>query len=136
VKAVIEFNRYKGMKRVDVLYSKSRSCIKDLNDFCRISEDARRHLDKQNVHRLIVLRVNTIAAFGHVHHFQELVFETAHQPVKRGMQKPNHRDKHVFSVGACLESDWESTLSMKVETARKKYTIGIRGASYKLSEFF
>jgi hypothetical protein len=120
VKAVIAFNRDNGMKRISVLYSKARSYIKDLNDFFRISEDARRHLDKPNVHRLIELYVHTISAFGHVHHVQELVFETAHQPLKRGMQKSNHRDEQVFSVCACLASDWESRLSMEVETAMKK----------------
>lgn len=118
-KAVTEFNKDNGMKRIEFLYSKARKYIEDLNDLCRNSEDARRHLDKPNVHRLVELYVHTIAAFGHVHHVQELVFETAHQPLKRGMQKSNHRDEQVFSVGASLASDWESRLSLEVETAMR-----------------
>ena len=62
-------------------------------------------LDKPNFHRLLELYQHSIAAFGHVSLFQELVFETAHQPLKRSVSRGNHRHAEASDV----ESAWATT---------------------------
>ncbi|PXF41580.1 hypothetical protein BWQ96_08694 [Gracilariopsis chorda] len=68
-------------------------------------------LDKPNLHRLIELYGNTIPAFGHARHFTELVFETAHQPLKRCVSRSNHHNAHVSTVEHCLSNDWQGRLA-------------------------
>jgi hypothetical protein len=46
-----------------------------------------------------------------------MIFETAHQPLKQGMRKSNHRDEQVYAVGASLASDFESRLALQVQKA-------------------
>ena len=118
-KCVHDFNRNNGMRRIEMLYSKASNYIGLLNTLCRLSEQARKHLDKPNVHRLLELYVHTIPAFGHVRHVQELIFESAHQPLKQGLRRSNHRDEQVFAVGAYLASDWESRLALEVQRASR-----------------
>jgi hypothetical protein len=115
--AVISFNMGDGRIRINELYVMACEYLTKLDSLCRISEDMRKHLDKPNAHRLVELYAHTLPAFGHVHHVQELVFESAHQPLKRGLRNSNHRDEQVFAVSAALASDWESRLAFEVEKA-------------------
>jgi hypothetical protein len=64
------------------------------------------------VHRLLELYTHTLPAFGHVGHFQELLFETAHQPLKRGIKRSNNRDPHLSEVQALLANDWKTRLEI------------------------
>jgi hypothetical protein len=111
------FNREGGRARFNELYVLACKYLKSLDGLCRLSEDMRKHLDKPNAHRLLELYAHTLPAFGHVHHIQELVFESAHQPLKRGIRSSNHRNEQVFAVSAALASDWESRLAFEVEKA-------------------
>jgi hypothetical protein len=115
--AVLAFNARGGKKRMERLYGLACDYLRALNRMCTASDEARRHLDKPNVHRLLELFVHTLPALGHLHHIQELVFETAHQPLKRAMRGSNYRSEQLFAVNAALASDWESRLAMEVERA-------------------
>jgi hypothetical protein len=63
---------------------------------------------------LIELFAHTIPAFGHVRHVAELLFESAHQPLKLGITSSNHRAPQVSSVYAALQNDWESRLALEM----------------------
>jgi hypothetical protein len=44
----------------------------------------------------------------------ELLFESAHQPLKRGITSSNHRAPQVSSVYAALQNDLESRLALEM----------------------
>jgi len=115
--AVHEFNRNNGQDRLDALFKKACEYVKDLYEACKHYKDARKCLDKPNVHRFVELYAHTLPAFGHMRHIQELLFETAHQPLKRGILRSNHRDPQLAAMMAVLANDWESRLSIEVESA-------------------
>jgi hypothetical protein len=66
------------------------------------------------VHRLLELYTLTIHTFGHSRHVQELLFETAHQPLKRAFFRSNQLDPHIHAVNATIANDWECRLSIEV----------------------
>lgn len=51
-----------------------------------------RHVDKPNLHRLRELLDHVVPALQHLRHAQELLFENAHQPVKRAITSGNGWD--------------------------------------------
>ena len=115
--AVYEFNRNNGQYRLDALFKKACEYVNELYKACKLYKDARKCLDKPNVHRFVELYAHTLPAFGHTRHIQELLFETAHQPLKRGILRSNHRDPQLAAMMAVLANDWESRLSIEVESA-------------------
>jgi hypothetical protein len=114
---VHEFNRRDGQARLDMLYGSAGDYIRRLHDLCVRDQDVvGKYLNKPNVHRLLELYTHTIPAFGHSRHVQELLFETAHQPLKRAISRSNQRDPHLAAVTATLANDWESRLSIEVSS--------------------
>jgi hypothetical protein len=112
---VEEFNRNDGESRLDILYGFAVKYISVLHEFCvRDNGVVAKYLNKPNVHRLLELYTHTIPAFGHCRHVQELLFETAHQPLKRAIARSNQRDPHIHAVTATLANDWECRLSIEV----------------------
>mgnify|MGYP003411280385 CR=1 FL=1 len=73
-----------------------------------------KYLNKPNVHRLLDLSTHTIPAFSHCRHVREILFETAHQPLKRAISCSNQHDPHIHSVTAILANDWKCCLSVDV----------------------
>ena len=47
---------------------------------------------------------------GHTTLFQELVLESAHQLLKRGINRSNKHDAHEFSLSTVLADDWKRRL--------------------------
>jgi hypothetical protein len=45
---------------------------------------------------------------------QELLFETAHQPLKRAVCRSNQHDPHIHAVTTTIPNDWECRLSIEV----------------------
>ena len=107
-KAVKNFNRGKGFDRLKELMDYSCEYVKACDRLCRISEHAKKHIDKPNLHRIIELFTHSIPAMGHVRHFSELLFECAHQPLKRGVAMSNLRDPQLQSVRHVLADDWQT----------------------------
>jgi hypothetical protein len=117
---VRKFNERRGMERLDTLFQLSCQYVTDLHSICTQSTDGvGRILNKPNVHRLLELYTHTLPAFGHVGHFQELLFETAHQPLKRGIKRSNNRDPHLSAVQAVLANDWETRLALEIASVGK-----------------
>lgn len=112
--SVLEFNRDNGRHRVDKLYRMACKYVSDLDEVCALSQRLRDVLDKPNVHRLVELYAHTIPAYGHVKHVAELLFESGHQPLKRGITTSNHHAPQVAAVYAALQNDWESRLSLEM----------------------
>lgn len=111
---VREFNRDSGRYRMNKLYGMACRYVKELDEVCKLSSKLCEILDKPNVHRLIELYAHTIPAYGHVKHITELLFESAHQPLKRGITNSNHSSPQVAAVYAALQNDWESRLALEL----------------------
>ena len=97
-KSVQHFNSEAGMAFILEQQASARLYVQSCDSLCGISEIARGKLDKPNLHRIIELYKHSVPAMGHAHHFSELVFEFAHQPLKRGVAMSNHRKPHIQSV--------------------------------------
>jgi hypothetical protein len=120
ISQVEKFNERDGMERLDALFQLSCKYVADLHFICSQStKGVGRTLNKPNVHRLLELYAHTLPAFGHVGHFQELLFETAHQPLKRGIKRSNNRDPHIYAVQAVLANDWETRLALEIASVGK-----------------
>jgi hypothetical protein len=111
-----KFNAKGRFARFNALYSQASGYIQKLHDLSvRDYQKVGVHLNKPNVHRLVELYTHTIPMFGHARHVQELLFETAHQPLKRAISRSNMKDPHVSAVHATLCNDWETLLSFEVK---------------------
>jgi hypothetical protein len=111
------FNERSGEAIIDMLYGSAVDYVRRLHELCVREKDvAGKHLNKPNVHRLIELYSHAIPSFGHCRHVQELLFETAHQPLKRAITCSNQRDPHISAVTSTLTNDWETRLRIEVSS--------------------
>jgi hypothetical protein len=102
--------------------------VKKLDGVCALSQTLKDALDKPNVHRLIELYAHIIPAYGNVKHITELLFESAHQPLKRAINGSNHHDPQIAAVHAALENDLESRLALELlpnqpESIRRRHRL-------------
>lgn len=111
-KSVEEFNLEDGTRHIAKLEKMAKSHIGGCNAFCRVNASARRELDKPNLHRLLELCMHSIPALGHVRHFNELVFECAHQPLKRAMSKSSFHESHIQGIDNAIADDWKARISV------------------------
>ena len=103
------------------LRSMSKEYVNLVDDICGKSDVVRRELDKPNLHRLIELYELSIPDFGHVREFMELVFESAHQPLKRFNARSNNHNSHLFAVEHCVANDWQGRIAaLRDELNREK----------------
>lgn len=65
---------------------------------------------KPKQHRLLELYTHTLPAFGHVRHFGELVFECAHQPLKRALKRSNHKLAHLQAMKHVPSDEWKARI--------------------------
>ena len=84
--------------------------VREVDSLCKTCSHSKKFLDKPNIHRLLELYHHSIPAMGHVRHFQELMFETAHQPLKRALRQSNHRDAQLHAMHAIAEDEWKYRL--------------------------
>jgi hypothetical protein len=111
-----KFNAKGGFARFNALYSQASGYIQKLHELSvRDYQKVGWHLNKPNMHRLVELYTHTLSMFGHARHVQELLFEIAHQPLKRAISRSNMKDPHVSTVHATLCNDWETRLSIEVK---------------------
>lgn len=89
----------------------SKRYVISVDRICGQSAIAKRALDKPNLHRLIELHEHSIPALGHAREFMELVFECAHQPLKRCIARSNHNEAHISAVEHCVANDWQGRLA-------------------------
>ena len=101
-----------GRAYVASLQAMAARYVSAVNSFCGKYPEVGSVLDKPNLHRLLELYSHTIPAFGHVSHVQELVFETAHQPLKRCISRGNHQNAETSAVEHCMGNDWQSRLAL------------------------
>ena len=66
------------------------------------------------MHRLLELYAHTLPAFGHVRHLNELLFESAHQPLKRAMLRSNHNNPQLSAVRTVVLNHWQARLALDV----------------------
>ena len=93
------------------LSSMSKDYVKSVDEVCSRSSQSKQQLDKPNLHRHLELYEPTIPAFCRVREITELVFELAHQPLKRCIARSNNRMSHLFAVEHCVANDWQGRLA-------------------------
>jgi hypothetical protein len=117
---VQEFNERDGRERLDALCQLSCRYVADLHSICSMSTNGvGRTLNKPNVDGILERYAHNLPAFGHLGHFQELLFETAHQPLKIGIKRSKNRDPHVYAVQAVLTNDWETSRALEISSVGK-----------------
>lgn len=80
--------------------------VKSVRTFSKSYSELSRHVDKPNIHRLLELVQHTIPTFNHVAYICELVFESAHQPLKFFLSRNHTLNSHIHSVQLILAKDW------------------------------
>jgi hypothetical protein len=81
ISQVQNFNERDGMERLDPHSQLSYKYVgKHHSIFSKSTNGIGRTLIKPNVHRFLEFYAHNLLEFGHTGHFQELLFETAHQP--------------------------------------------------------
>lgn len=80
--------------------------VKSVQVFSESYFELAKHVDKPNIHRLLELVQQTIPLFNHIGYFCELVFESAHQPLKYFLSRNHSLNSHIHSVQLILAKDW------------------------------
>ena len=116
---VLEHNEDYGMKHIWNLRRKAVDYLNDLDTTYRNLSKRRdgvevaRILDKPNVHRFLELFTHTIPLFGHVRHIQELLFEGAHQALKRGISRSNGLNAELQAMVHRISNDWKNRIALE-----------------------
>ena len=119
VNAVMRHNDKDGMNRVWALRERAIQYLNKLDGIYRTISgqgegvDVAAILDKPNLHRFLELFTHTIPLFGHVRHIQELLFEGAHQPLKRGITASNGHNPELQAMEHRLSNDWKNRLAIE-----------------------
>ena len=80
--------------------------IKSVEKFAQSYPTLSTHVDRPNIHRLMELVYHTIPMMNHISYVCELVFESAHQPLKFFLSRNHTLNSHVYSVQLILAKDW------------------------------
>ena len=93
------------------LSSMSKDYVKSVDEVCSRSSQSKQQLDKPNLHRHLELYEPTIPAFCRVREITELVFESAHQPLKLCIVRSSNRVSNLLAVNYCVANDWQGRLA-------------------------
>ena len=80
--------------------------VKSVSKYSRSHPNLAVHVDKPNTHRLLELVQHTIPLFNHVAFICELVFESAHQPLKYFLSRNHTLGSHIYAIQLVLAKDW------------------------------
>ena len=80
--------------------------VKSVDKFVRSNPELACHIDRPNVHRMMELAYHTIPLLNHISYFCELVFESAHQPLKFYLSLNHTLRSHIYAVQLVLAKDW------------------------------
>ena len=82
------------------------SFITQVDEFCKIHGSLSKLIDKPNIHRLLELVTHTIPILSHCHLISEMLFESAHQPLKFSLSRNSNKNGHIYAVDLVLSKDW------------------------------
>lgn len=88
------------------LHTLASNFVKSVNAYALSYPDMGCHVDRPNTHRLLELTMHTLPAFTHISNVCELVFESAHQPLKYYLSRNHTSRSHIYSVQLMLARDW------------------------------
>ena len=103
-----------GDAHIDELLQKAKQYFRGVDELCTMSLTAKKLIDKSNLHRLLELYSHSLPAFRRITNLQELIFEKAHQPLKRAVQSSIHKCPQLDAMFTTLADDWETRLSFEV----------------------
>lgn len=109
------YEKDNGELRLRCLLRRAEEYIQRVSKLCEHSASAKKYLDKPNLHRMLEFYNYTLPSFGNVAHIQELIFEKAHQELKKGVSKSNHKNPQLQAMEHALGNDWAVRLCMEVE---------------------
>lgn len=84
----------------------SRKYLGEVKRICKEKPELKVHLDRPNVHRLLELAVHTIPLYSHASFVAEMVFESAHQPLKASLGRSTNPNAHIYATQVILARDW------------------------------
>ena len=97
--------------------------LKLVDFLCGQSEVLRKELDKPNIHRLVELYQHSIPTFGHPSVFDELIFEAAHQPLKKALSRSNYKQGHLYAMRSVISNEWRSRLGKAARSMKGKHEL-------------
>lgn len=111
--AVQKYNNHCGEARIRLLHEMECQFLERVDEVSKLFPAVAKALDKPNLHRLLELYVHTLPMVGNISHVQELLFEGAHQPLKRAIQKSNKKDAQLQAMEHRLSNDWKQILAVE-----------------------
>ena len=84
--------------------------VDEVDGLCRHVFQVRGEIDKPNIHRLLELMYHSLPRLGHASVFQELVLESGHQPLKRGIARSNNHSPYLHAMVRFISVDWKRRL--------------------------
>ena len=102
--------------------------MKSVNKFHSTHHEQAKLVDRPNTHRLLELTTHTIPIYAHALHISEMVFESAHQPLKFFLSRNTTSNSHLYAVELILARDyfirltclWKLYNQEEIESALKK----------------
>ena len=94
--------------------------------------NVKKSVEKPNLRSLIKLYENKIPAFGHVKEVKELLFEWAHQPLKRSIKRKKDDRPHIFAVEQCVGNYGQFRLAALIRADLKSSSTAWRGIGQML----
>ena len=85
--------------------------VKAVNEYNKSYPGLAFQVDKPNIHRVLELFQHTVPLFNHLVFICELVFESAHQPLKYFLSRNHTLGSHIYAVQLVLAKDWLVRLS-------------------------
>lgn len=79
---------------------------KAVHKYCKSYPSLAGHIDRPNVHRLLELAIHTIPNYNHLCYICELVYESAHQPLKYFLSRNHTSGSHLNALHHILAKDW------------------------------
>lgn len=80
--------------------------MKSVNRFCTKYSDLVSIIDKPNTHQILELSFHTIFCYNRIWYICELVFKSAHQPLKFDHSRNTFRNSHVYFIHMILTKEW------------------------------
>jgi len=96
-----------NMRRRGGQHRAAQLFMKGASEVFEEDPDLGAELNKPNVHRFIVLCVQTITSFGHAKNCSEMILEMAHRKFKGWLETNSHASSHLSGMERAIASDWQ-----------------------------
>ena len=115
-------NEDSGRARLYKLLLKARQYVNGVERICKSvdMEGVKSLLDRPNMHRLLEFFEYTLPCFGNARIVQELLFERAHQELKKGITSSNFHNSQLQAMSHVRANDWINRLAFELSVLNGK----------------